>query len=233
MRQKSDESTKKIQFADEFSSDCNYLMREMGLNISQLAEKLQISRAMLYAYRNGKKRITNRVWAKLRALKEEWDTRPRGVEKTILQKGEPPRTRIQERYILATLDELFRTARKAMQISEEKAISSIILQMLGEILDLEMRTEAFLKNITPILVNENATDLLRDSEFLSTHLELSKNFTLSLMNCSNNTDLENLIRFICLYNRAHLELQGKDGRPHVINPDSIIPKEANISIADK
>ena len=195
MRQKTDESTKKIQFSEDFSADCKFLMRELGLNISQFAEKMQISRAMLYAYLNGKKRITNRVWAKLRALKEEFATRPSGVPKEILQKSTNIKTRIQERYILATLDGIFGNIEKYLGTSNDKAVFSALSSMLGTILDMEMRTATFLRDVTPILSNNKDFDLLRDAEFLSAHLELAKNFTLTFMEYINNPTIESIVDF--------------------------------------
>ncbi len=37
----------------------------MGLNLSELPEIIGISKAMLFAYRSGKNRITSKVWRKL------------------------------------------------------------------------------------------------------------------------------------------------------------------------
>jgi hypothetical protein len=41
------------------------LAERLGLNLSEIPERLGISKAMLFAYRKGTSRITNKVWIKL------------------------------------------------------------------------------------------------------------------------------------------------------------------------
>jgi len=53
------------QTNSDFFSRTDLLASRLGLNLSELPSKIGISKAMLYAYRSGKHRITNKVWFKL------------------------------------------------------------------------------------------------------------------------------------------------------------------------
>jgi len=64
------------QTISEFIHRTDKLAVRMGMNLSDIPDAIGISKAMLYAYRNGKNRITQKVWAKLEAAEQAYGPPP-------------------------------------------------------------------------------------------------------------------------------------------------------------
>jgi hypothetical protein len=60
-----------IQTISEFIRRTDALAHRLGLNLSEIEGFLGISKAMLYAYRSGKNRITQKAWLKLASAERD------------------------------------------------------------------------------------------------------------------------------------------------------------------